>query len=173
MFFKFSKIVILPILLLLIFLLNGCITTKNEIMQINCQQTGKESLSKYDCYYQQALYLAIDGDYSNAISKCDEMLKDNVISNILQEIFFVPGEWYYNKCITQIAVISRNETIFSYIRGGFVDRILTFPSGFGISFLDFNKNDCLFKVQEEKRKRSKINENLWKCIVSLDCLRRS
>ena len=91
----------------LVIALFGCLSGPAASATRDCSSlSGKEML---DCYYEKALYLAILGNYSEAINACEQMLP-SAVSGGIDRVTLGNRFSYYNNCITFVAVESGDES---------------------------------------------------------------
>lgn len=151
---------LLFLFIFIIALVNGCLVRKDLVLARNCN--ALDGTDKLDCYYEKALYHTFDGEYNAAFQQCQQISAGfgGGLTSIKQ-VFSGVDEAYYNKCVTNIAVVSLNDSWCSQTKSGTITGIFT-------SIIDLHKEECLSAVREEIRKRSGMASmsNMWECILN-------
>jgi hypothetical protein len=151
-----KKLTIL-IMLSVFILIAGCVVSKSSIMNRTCDNlTGWE---RHDCFYQKALYHALDAEYNDAFANCEKIPSPLTTPSGWVEILYVGENEYYNKCVTNIAVLSLNDSWCSQTKpSSFLNYLLSVA-------YDYNQEQCLKTVDEERRKIN-AGKDIWKCILN-------
>jgi len=123
---------------------------------------NKKGTDKNDCFYTLSLYETFKGNYNNAFSYCREIRGDDV-KTFFGLVVKTAADRYYNECVINIAVKSKNVSWCNEIeRGTFVSWLaapFTFP------YTNFEKDECISRYNDEIRRSGTGLKKLWECII--------
>ena len=86
----------------------GCVTNAQDVISRDCNTL--ENNLKDQCYFEKSLYYSLLGDYPSAIDSCKQIEPRGL--DFVEDFFLIGTKAnLYNKCITNVALSSRDENV--------------------------------------------------------------